>query len=527
VLDDALVAQLVTLMGNLRRDIDLVVTLDDSDASKRLKELVDQVAGASTRIHVREAEAEDGIRVPSFAIVPSDPAAAAGSGVVRFAGLPMGHEFSSLVLALLHVGGHPPKEDAALLDRVRSLKGPLNFETYFSVTCQNCPTVVQALNTMAALNPNVSHTAIEGGAFPKETEERGVLSVPTIYLNGEFFDTGRIGLEEFVNRLDVAGESAAAEELSARDPYDVLIVGGGPAGLTAAIYTARKGVRTGVIADRIGGQVLDTAGIDNFPSVAHTEGTVFGASLGEHARSYGVELITGQLVESLNPPAAADGKTPIEVKLVSGATLRARTLIIATGAKWRNVGVPGEAEYRTKGVTYCPHCDGPLFAGKPVAVIGGGNSGIEAAVDLAGVASHVTVVEFLDQLKADQVLLDKLQSLPNTTVIKNAATTEIVGDGTKVTGLRYSDRATDESHQIEVAGVFVQIGLVPSTSWLRDGPVDLTQRGEIVVDARCQTNVPGIFAAGDCTTQPYKQIVISAGSGATAALAAFDYLMRS
>jgi alkyl hydroperoxide reductase subunit F len=377
---------------------------------------------------------------------------------------------------------------------------------------------------MSALNPAISHTAIEGGQFPAEVEARGVLSVPTVFLNGELFDTGRMTLAEIVRRLDSTSDADAAAELSARAPYDVLVVGGGPAGATAAIYAARKGIRTAVVAERMGGQVLDTAGIENIPSILHTEGTAFGAALERHCQQYNVDLVTGQTVTNL---AAGSATEPVSLTLANGAKLAGRTVILATGARWRDMGVPGEQEYRTKGVTYCPHCDGPLFAGKPVAVIGGGNSGIEAAIDLAGVASQVTVLEFLDQLKADDVLIKKVHSLPNVTVLTSVATTEVIGDGVKVTGLRYRDRTDESVHELELAGIFVQIGLQPNNEWLRGGPVELNQRGEIVVDGRGATNVEAVFAAGDGTTQPYKQIIISCGAGATAALSAFDHLMRT
>ncbi|MDR0990663.1 MAG: alkyl hydroperoxide reductase subunit F, partial [Propionibacteriaceae bacterium] len=382
----------------------------------------------------------------------------------------------------------------------------------------------KALNLMSALNPAISHTAIEGGQFPAEVEARGVLSVPTVFLNGELFDTGRMTLAEIVRRLDSTSDADAAAELSARAPYDVLVVGGGPAGATAAIYAARKGIRTAVVAERMGGQVLDTAGIENIPSILHTEGTAFGAALERHCQQYNVDLVTGQTVTNL---AAGSATEPVSLTLANGAKLAGRTVILATGARWRDMGVPGEQEYRTKGVTYCPHCDGPLFAGKPVAVIGGGNSGIEAAIDLAGVASQVTVLEFLDQLKADDVLIKKVHSLPNVTVLTSVATTEVIGDGVKVTGLRYRDRTDESVHELELAGIFVQIGLQPNNEWLRGGPVELNQRGEIVVDGRGATNVEAVFAAGDGTTQPYKQIIISCGAGATAALSAFDHLMRT
>ncbi|SHJ93701.1 alkyl hydroperoxide reductase subunit F [Pseudonocardia thermophila] len=520
MLDERLKAQLKEHLGLLRKPIELVATLgDDSDrVSQQTRELLADIASVSDKVTVVERDLDD-VRRPSFLI--TNPGVDTG---VRFAGVPLGHEFTSLVLALLHVGGHPPKEEAELLEQVKALPGPLHFETYFSLTCQNCPDVVQALNIMSALNPNVTHTAIEGGAFADEVKAREILSVPTVYLNGELFAQGRMGLADIVAKLDSGAEERQAQEMSGRETYDVLVVGGGPAGATAAIYAARKGIRTGLVAERLGGQVLDTAGIENYPTVLHTEGVQYGAALERHVREYEVDVIDRQKAVKLVAPVE-EGE-PLVVEFENGAQLRARTIVLATGARWRNLGVPGEQEYRNKGVTYCPHCDGPLFKGKPVAVVGGGNSGVEAAIDLAGITSRVTLLEFLGELRADEVLQRKLRSLPNVTVVLEAQTTEVIGDGRRVTGLRYRDRTSGEEHVLDVAGVFVQIGLVPNTDWLAD-TIELTDRGEVVVDAAGRTNVPGVFAAGDCTTVPYKQIVTAAGEGAKAALSAFDHLIRT
>ncbi|HWS35089.1 MAG TPA: alkyl hydroperoxide reductase subunit F [Actinoplanes sp.] len=516
MLDAALKAQLSAYLQNLRTPIELVATLDDTKAAQQTRELLEDVRSASDKVTVRFVDAD--VRTPSFLI--TTPGQDSG---VRFAGVPLGHEFTSLVLALLHVGGHPPRHDAALLDAVRAIPGPLHFETYFSLTCQNCPDVVQALNTMAALNPNITHTAIEGGAYASEVAEREVMSVPAVYLNGELFGQGRMELADIVARLDSGSAEREAAELTGREPYDVLVIGGGPAGSTAAMYSARKGIRTGLIADRIGGQVLDTAGIENYPSVPHTEGTQFAAALERHVREYEVDVMPRQKAAKLHP-AVEDGL--IGVELETGAVLRSRTVIVASGARWRTMGVPGEQEYRNKGVTFCPHCDGPLFKGKPVAVIGGGNSGVEAAIDLAGLASHVTLLEFAAELRADDVLRRKLVSLPNVDVITQAQTTEVTGDGRKVTGLSYRDRDTDAVRTLPVEGVFVQIGLLPSTDWV-SGALALNDRGEIVIDAHGATSAPGVFGAGDCTTTPHKQIVAAAGDGAKAALSAFDHLIRT
>jgi len=518
MLDANLLAQLGAHLERLRKPIELVATLDDGKASGQTRELLADIRSVSAMVSVVEVDRPD-VRRPSFLV--GNPGIDTG---VRFAGVPLGHEFTSLVLALLHVGGHPPKEDAELLDQVRALPGPLHFETYFSLTCQNCPDVVQALNLMSALNPNITHTAIEGGTFSAEVEARDVRSVPAVFLGGELFDTGRMTLAEIVGRLDSSAHQRTAAAMSERAPYDVLVVGGGPAGATAAMYAARKGIRTGLVADRLGGQVLDTAGIENFPSVPHTEGTQFATALEQHVRGYDVDVLTEQRAAKLVAPA--EPGELVEVEFDNGAQLRSKAVILATGASWRNLGVPGEQEYRTRGVTYCPHCDGPLFAGKPVAVVGGGNSGVEAAIDLAGLCSHVTLLEFDTDLRADEVLRRKLHSLANVAVLTEARTTEIVGDGRAVTGLHYADRSGETQHQLDVAGVFVQIGLVPNTDWV-SGAVRLTEHGEIVVDDAGRTDAPGVFAAGDCTTVPYKQIVTAAGDGAKTALTAFDYLIRT
>jgi alkyl hydroperoxide reductase subunit F len=517
MLDETLTAQLADYLKNLVEPIQLRMATDDSARSTEMVALLQQIAGLSDKVTVEEAVSPDG-RTPSFEIVRvSDP-----SSSVRFAGIPLGHEFTSLVLALLHVGGHPPKFDAELLDQVRALPGPFHFETYFSKSCMNCPDVVQALNVMAALNPNITHVAIDGADFQDEVEAHAIKSVPTVFLNGDFFDTGRMTLEQIVAKLDTGAAARQAEALNAKETFEVLVVGGGPAGAAAAIYTARKGINTGVVAERFGGQVMDTVGIENFISVSRTEGPKLAAALESHVREYDVDLMTNQSATAIE--AQEDGT--LALHLANGATLRTKTMILSTGARWRNMGVPGEQEYRNKGVTNCPHCDGPLFKGKRIAVVGGGNSGIEAAIDLAGVVGHVTVVEFLDELRADEVLQRKLHSLPNVDVILSARSTEVLGDGESVTGLEYEDRTSGELHRIDLEGVFVQIGLLPNTEWLK-GTVELSERGEVVIDDRGQTSVPGVFAAGDCTTEPYKQIIIAMGGGATAALSAFDHLIRT
>lgn len=521
MLDATLQAQLKGYLQRLTQPVELVASLDDRPASAEMRELLEEIAGLSELVSLR-LDGTDARR-PSFNI----SRAGAGMGV-RFAAIPMGHEFTSLVLALLQAGGHPPKVEAEVIEQIKSLTREdgrdFVFETYMSLTCHNCPDVVQALNLMAVLNPRIKHVAIDGGLFQDEVEGRQIMAVPTVYLNGEVFGSGRMEVSEILTKVDTGASARVAAKLGQKEAFDVLIVGGGPAGAAAAVYAARKGIRTGIVAERFGGQTLDTLGIENYVSVLETQGPKFAAALEAHARVYEVDIMNGQRVAALEPAAQPGGE--ITVTLENGAALKSRSVILSTGARWRNVNVPGEAEYKNKGVAYCPHCDGPLFKGKAVAVIGGGNSGVEAAIDLAGIVAHVTVVEFADALKADAVLVKKLHSLPNVTVHTNAQTTEITGDGQKVNGLVFKDRATGAEHRVELAGVFVQIGLVPNTEFLK-GTLELSKYGEIIVDARGATNQPGVFAAGDATTVPFKQIIIAAGDGAKAALSAFDHLIRT
>ena len=515
MLDNTIKAQLAAYLEKLQQPIELVATLDDSEASRQMSGLLEDIASLSEKVGVRL----DGVdaRRPSFAVTRPGQAAR-----IVFSGLPMGHEFTSLVLALLQTGGHPPKVDAATIAQIRAIPGNHHFETFISLSCHNCPDVVQALNLMSVLNPGISHTMIDGALFQQEVDQRQIMAVPTVYLNGEPFGQGRMSLEEIVAKIDTGAAARDAEKLAAKDVFDVLVVGGGPAGAAAAIYAARKGVRTGVVAERFGGQVLDTLAIENFVSVKETDGPRLAAGLEQHVRDYDVDIINLQRAQALQ--RTADGLT--EVRLASGATLKSRSVIVSTGARWREMNVPGEQQYRGRGVAYCPHCDGPLFKGKRVAVIGGGNSGVEAAIDLAGIVAHVTLIEFDTFLRADAVLQKKLHSLPNVNVILNALTSEVSGDGEKVNGLVYKDRASDEVHRIDLEGIFVQIGLLPNTDWLK-GTIKLSPRGEIEVDARGQTSLPGVFAAGDCTTVPYKQIIIAMGEGAKASLGAFDHLIRT
>lgn len=517
MLDANLKTQLKAYLEKVTQPIEIVASLDDSAKSAELNELLEEIASLSGQITL--VRRDDDKRKPSFAInrVGSDIG-------VRFAGIPLGHEFTSLVLALLQVGGHPSKTAADVIEQVKNLDGDYRFETYFSLSCQNCPDVVQALNLMSVLNPKIRHVAIDGALYQDEVEARQVMSVPTVYLNGEVFDQGRMSLEQILAKIDTGASARVAEKIKARGAFDVLVVGGGPAGAAAAIYAARKGIRTGVAAERFGGQVLDTMAIENFISVSATDGPKMGAALEQHVKEYDVDIMNLQRAEKLVPAGEPGGL--IEIELANGATLKSKTVILSTGARWRQMGVPGEDEYRNKGVAYCPHCDGPLFKGKRVAVIGGGNSGAEAAIDLAGIVSHVTLVEFDGKLRADEVLQRKLRSLPNVDIIVSAQSTEVLGDGQKVTGLVYKNRVDGVMHSLELEGIFVQIGLLPNTEWLK-GTLELSPRGEIVIDERGQTSLPGVFAAGDATTVPYKQIVIAMGAGSTAALSAFDHLIRS
>jgi NADH-dependent peroxiredoxin subunit F len=517
MLDADLKQQLAGYLQRVTQPFEIVASLNDSASAREMHELLNEIAEMSDKISLRTDGSD--VRRPSFTLQRIG-----STSSLRFAAIPLGHEFTSLVLALLWTGGHPPKVEPAVIEQIQALDGDFNFEVYMSLTCHNCPDVVQALSLMAIYNPKIRTTVIDGGLYQEEVKARDIMAVPSLYLNGEHYNSGRITVEELVAKLDTGAAARDAAKLSAREPYEVLIVGGGPAGAAAAVYAARKGIRTGIAADRFGGQVNDTLGIENFVSVMETEGPKFVAALESHVRAYDVDIMNLQRAAKLIPASEPGGYVTIE--LANGGVLKSRSVIISTGARWRNVNVPGEQEYKNKGVAYCPHCDGPLFKGKRVAVIGGGNSGVEAAIDLAGIVAQVTLIEFGEQLRADAVLVAKLKSLPNVTIHTQAQTTELTGDGTKLNGITFIDHATNESRHIELEGVFVQIGLVPNTEWIK-GTVELSKYGEIVVDAKGHTNLPGVFAAGDVTTVPYKQIIIATGDGAKAALSAFDYLIRT
>jgi len=517
MLDAQMKTQLQAYLQNLRSPIHLIASLDATEKSAELRTLLEEIAELSEKVTVDETGTDE--RKPSFLITPKG-----STKGVRFAAIPMGHEFTSLVLALLWTGGHPPKVEPEVIEQIKALDSNMKFEVYMSLSCHNCPDVVQAATLMAILNPKIETTIVDGALNQAEVEARQVMAVPMVYMNDNVFGSGRMSLEEIIAKVDTNSVEREAIKLNQKEPFDVLIVGGGPAGAASAVYAARKGLRVGVAAERFGGQVNDTMGIENYISVLETDGPRFAAALEAQVKHYEVDIMNLQRAVKVVPANEVGGL--IQVQMENSGVLSTRSLILSTGARWRNVNVPGEQEYKNKGVAYCPHCDGPLFKGKRVSVIGGGNSGVEAAIDLAGVVEHVTLFEFADSLKADAVLVTKLKSMTNVTIHVSAQTMEITGDGQKVNGLRYKDRSTQEEHLVHLEGVFVQIGLVPNTEFLK-GTLELSKFGEIVIDDKCHTNLPGVFAAGDVTTVPYKQIVIAAGEGSKAALSAFDYLIRT
>ncbi len=514
MLDTNIKTQLKAYFEKIESPIILEATLDDSTHSTQMLELLNEVAEQSTKLTVKTSGSSKNI--PSFTVGKVDEVAR-----IAFSGLPMGHEMTSFILAILQASGYPPKVEQDVVESIKGLEGKKRFQTFISLSCHNCPDVVQALNLMAALNPDIEHELIDGALFQGLVDQYQIMAVPTVILNGEVFGQGRMSVEEIAAKLDTNTSARDAEKLNAKDAYDSLIIGGGPAGASAAIYSARKGIRTGVVAQKFGGQVADTVGIENFISVKETEGPKLVMALEQHVKEYEVDVMNLQTAKSLSKTG-----DEITITLENGALLKSKTVILSTGARWREMNVPGEQEYRGKGVAYCPHCDGPLYKGKRVAVIGGGNSGVEAAIDLAGIVSHVTLVEFDTKLRADAVLQKKMHSMPNVTVITNALSKEVLGADGKVTTLRYEDRTNNQIHDIALEGIFVQIGLLPNTDWLK-GVIDLSPRGEVIIDQKGETSMPGVFAAGDCTTVPYKQIIIAMGEGAKASLSAFDYLIRS
>src|SRR5210317_2217475 len=516
-LDQNIKNQLSTYLAKIINPIEIVYFENDSDKSVEMVDLLTEVDAMSAMITIKKGD-DSSNRSPSFQVNQPDYK----TGIV-FAGVPMGHEFTSFILAILQTGGYPLKIEKELIEQIKSINGSYKFETYISLSCHNCPDVVQALNVMSLLNPNITHTMIDGDVYQDEVKNKKIMSVPTIFLNNEEFYQGRMELEEIVGKIDSRSDAIESEKLNKKEDFDVLIVGGGPAGASSAVYAARKGIKTGIVAERFGGQVMDTLGIENFISVKATEGPKLVKALEEHVLDYEVEVMNHQRAQKIHIPK--DKKDKFELELDNGAKLKSKTLILSTGARWKELGIPGELEFKGKGVAYCPHCDGPLFKGKHVAVIGGGNSGVEAAIDLAGIVGHVTLFEFMPNLKADQVLQNRLYSLKNVDVMLNTQTKEIIGDS-QVKAIKFMNRETQETQELALDGVFIQIGLIPNTDWLKDD-LKLSKYGEIEVNDHGETSVPGIFAAGDVTTVPYKQIIIAMGEGSKAALGAFDYLIRN
>jgi len=514
-LDITIRNQLQDYMARLVSPIKLLANVDESASSQEMLGMLEEVTSLSEKITLNK-ETDVSKRIPSFEVNREIDATG-----ITFAGIPSGHEFTSFVLALLQAGGHPLKLDAEKIEQIKNIQGKFHFETYISLSCHNCPDVVQALNAMSIINSNISHAMIDGALFQKEVEDKQIMAVPTIFLNGEPFGQGRMELDEIVNKIDSSASLKEAEKISKKETYDILIVGGGPAGASAAIYSARKGIRTGIVSERFGGQVMDTLGIENFISVKATEGPKLVTALEEHVKEYEVDIMNLQRAKSIQKN---DENALFEVELENGGKLKSKSVIVATGARWRELNVPGEKEFKGKGVAYCPHCDGPLFKGKHVAVIGGGNSGVEAAIDLANIVGHVTLFEFAGELKADDILQKRLYSLSNVDVILNAQTLEVLGSD-KVNSMIYLDRKTNEKKTIALEGIFIQIGLLPNTDFVKN-TVDLSKFGKIIIDSHGQSSLPGLFAAGDVTTVPYKQIIIAMGEGAKASLGAFDYLIR-
>ena len=480
-------------------------------SSSSVADFLNQIKSCSSFIEVSKVnDSPEGLlEGDSFAWVN-----ASGIPAIVWKGLPLGHEFTSFILSVLQAGGVAFKLSAEQQQQMLQVDEPVVFETYYSQSCQNCPDVVLVLNAMAILNPLVSHHVIDGAQFTEEAEKRKVMAVPSVFKNGESWAQGRMTVNEILEKIG----SKSGHDLSDKY-YEVAIVGGGPAGMSAAIYLSRKGIKTGLIAKRLGGQIMDTASVENYPSVLGVHGNQLGANFEIHMRKNDLDVLSQDIVGLEKDDAM------FKLKAHNGQAIRAKSVIIAPGAVWRKLGVPGEIEYANKGVAYCPHCDGPLFKGKEVMVIGGGNSGVEAAIDLAGIASKVTLVEYQGQLKADKILVDKLDSLQNVSVLFSSKIIQILGDGSKVSKAVLENTVENHRYEMNVDGIFVQIGLVPSTQWLR-GSVDLNSFGEIKINEKCETSVPGLFAAGDATSIPFKQIVVAAGEGAKSAIACFDYLIR-
>jgi len=513
MLDAGILEQLKVVYQNLEKEITLVVARSNHENQSDLLELVKGLRSSSPKILVEESsEVSAAPKLTLF--VQGHPTG------ITFLGVPGGHEFTSLVLAILNADGKGKLPDQMILNRIKRLKGSIELRTYISLSCENCPGVVQALNLMSLFHPSFKHTMIDGAVAQDEITRLNIQGVPSVMSGDKLISSGKIGLVDLISKLEkeFGTEDLETEESLDLGKFDVVVLGAGPGGASAAIYSARKGLKTAIIAERIGGQVQDTKGIENLIGIKYTEGPQLAAQLLQHIKDYDIQVLEHRRVKTVH-----SGELK-KLELESGEFLETKSLIVATGAKWRELGIPGEKEYLGRGVAFCPHCDGPYFKGQDIAVIGGGNSGVEAAIDLAGIVKSVTVFEFNPSLKADKVLVDKLASLPNVAIIRNARTNRVIGDNGKVTALEYEDRETKELKTLDVDGIFVQIGLVPNSSFMKD-VVETNRFGEIVVDDKCRTNVPGIYAAGDVTNVPYKQIIIAMGEGAKAGLASFEDIM--
>nr|WP_289055126.1 alkyl hydroperoxide reductase subunit F [uncultured Psychrobacter sp.] len=523
MIDQNLLDAIKSYSENMTRPITFVLGSGEHEKRSELIDFLSKIAGTTDKINFDAQATDDSLpSAISFAIYSHIDGALNDTGIV-FSGIPGGHEFTSLVLAILQAGGHTLKLDEGIQKLIKRFNKPLQFQTYVSLSCHNCPEVVQALNQFAILNDDISNEMIDGGLFQEQVEANNIQGVPAVFLNGKPFANGLIDTAKLIEKLqeqfpDLLAEAGADEDQL--EQQDVTIIGAGPAGVAAAIYTARKGLKVTMVADRIGGQVKDTQDIENLISVPLTTGNELSANFEKHLREYNITLKEHVSVKEIGETVEEN----YSIHLNTGESFETRSIILATGAQWRKLGVPGEEENIGQGVAYCAHCDGPFFKGKDIAVIGGGNSGVEAALDLAGIVNHVTVLEFADDLKADQVLINKAKEKDNIEFITNAATQEIKATDNKVTSIVYQDRSTGETHERDLSGVFVQIGLVPNTDFVK-GFVDLNRFGEIEIDERCRTDRKGIFACGDVTTVPFKQINIAMGEGSKAALSAFEYLV--
>lgn len=516
MLSNDIISALKGYTANMQKSVVLVLQTGEHSKRNELLEFLNGVASSSEKIIIEERDTHSRLRssISFFLEVEGKDTG------IQFSGIPSGHEFNSLILSILQSTGTPSKLDDSIQTLVANIKEELHFEVFISLSCHNCPEVVQGLNQFALLNDNISSEMIDGGLFQNVINERDIQGVPSVYLNGELFANGKVDTGTLLNKLmEKFPEAANVAPEEALPLQDVVIIGGGPAGVAAAIYSARKGLNVTIVADRFGGQVKDTMGIENFISVPKTTGPELTKSMLQHLNEYEVTL-----KEHLSVSSVEQGEIK-KLVLTNGETIDTKTIIIATGARWRELGVPGEKENIGNGVAYCPHCDGPFFKGKDVAVIGGGNSGIEAALDLAGIVKSVNVFEFMPDLKADQVLINQAMKRDNIAIHKNVMTKQIIATDGKVNAIEFQDRDTEEVKQLDLHGVFVQIGLIPNSGFLK-GVVELSQYGEVLINENCQTSEPGIFAAGDVTTVPYKQIVISMGEGSKASLSAFEYLLK-